>query len=143
MHDRYLARVDSKHFNIMDLIEYIDENQIKYVHFEVDDIVKSELIESILLRISIGVFYFDMRNNCVLETFDGKKRISVIHDFVNDKFKLNGMKFFPELNELSYSEIQRGIQRRIDEYMINYELIDIEVPEDMKEIIKQRMITKL
>lgn len=48
---------------------------------------KSLLIESLMLKIPIPVFYLDEDEEGMKTVIDGMQRLSTIHDFLQDKFK--------------------------------------------------------
>lgn len=57
---------------------------------------KSRLIESILLRIPLPMFYFAEDNEGKLSVVDGLQRISTIKDFMDNKFPLKNLQYLGE-----------------------------------------------
>lgn len=74
---------------------------------------KSRLIETIILDIPIPPLYFDVVSKKEWLIVDGLQRISAIHEFVEDKFPLEGLDFFPEYNSLKFSMLDHDIKRSI------------------------------
>ena len=58
-----------------------------------DNTRKSRLIESLLLRIPIPVFYVAADENDTWSVVDGVQRISTIYDYVTDQFRLSRLEY--------------------------------------------------
>ena len=92
---------------------------------------KSLLIESILIRIPIPAFYIDARNPRKWNVIDGLQRLSTIINFIKGEFKLiksfdpkkNKLEYLTELEGLSYMELDRKYQRRIEEYTLLFNMV--------------------
>jgi len=68
-------------------------------------IIKSRLIESILLDIPIPIIYTAETEFGKEEVIDGQQRILTFHSFRNNKFILKGLTILKELNGKKYSEL--------------------------------------
>lgn len=100
----------------------------------------SRFIESILLR-------FPMNNNLFAEDnyrdqyiiIDGNRRLKSIFLFLDNKFALHELKFYPEYNGKKFSELPRGRQRDIEESIFKIQSIPDYAPQNVKEDFKNRV----
>jgi hypothetical protein len=74
-------------------------------------VLDSFLIEALLLRFKIPPVYLDRDNNLLLE----HRIISNFYLFKQGKAKLTNLKYFKDLEELTYNQIPRNYQRRLEE----------------------------
>jgi len=78
-----------------------------------DHIQKSRLIESILLRIPLPMFYFAEDEDGKLTVVDGLQRITTIKDFMDNKFPLTKLQYLQETCGGRYYE-STGNKKGID-----------------------------
>lgn len=80
---------------------------------------KSRLIESILLRIPIPVFYFSQGKNGKLSVVDGLQRLTAIKSFMDNELKLSELEYLTELNGLTYADLQKKIRSLLETFQTN------------------------
>lgn len=106
---------------------------------------KSRLIESIMLRIPLPVFYVAADQDENWKVVDGLQRLTTIYDFVAEnnphKFALSQMEYLSDYEGLTYEKLPRGIIRRIDETELNINVIESGTPEQVMFNIFKRLNT--
>lgn len=129
------------------LINRIKHNEIDNPSFQRNsDLWKpkqmSRLIESILLKLPLPIFYFDVSNPDKWLIVDGLQRISTIRQFFVDKtLKLNNLEFLTELDGKKYDDLDRSFQRTIDDTeFITYQ-IEAQTPKKVRYSIFNRINT--
>ncbi len=90
---------------------------------------KSQLIESLLLRIPLPVFYVAAKEDESWSVVDGLQRLTTLKDFILDKsFSLTGLEFLSEFHEKTYDRLTRQMQRRILETEVTIHVIQPGTP---------------
>lgn len=92
---------------------------------------KSRLIESLLLRIPIPVFYVAAQDNDDWSVVDGLQRMSTIYDFVNGEFGLEKLQYLTPFEKLKHGELPRPMQRRISETQLIVNVIEPGTPPEV------------
>jgi hypothetical protein len=102
---------------------------------------KARLIESLLLRIPLPVFYVaaDKRENW--SVVDGLQRMSTIDEFVSDGFELDQLEYLTQLDEHKFSDLPRPMQRRVSETQLLVHVIEPGTPEEVMFNIFSRINT--
>lgn len=94
-----------------------------------DETRKSRLIESLLLRIPLPVFYVAADPNEKWSVVDGLQRITTLKEYIVDQaFALKNLEFLRDLNGLRYNSLSRQAQRRISEAEITVHIIQAGTP---------------
>ncbi|HDR2408772.1 MULTISPECIES: DUF262 domain-containing protein [Enterobacter cloacae complex] len=114
---------------------------------------KSQLIESMILRIPLPMFYVAEDNAGVWEVVDGLQRLSTIRDFVlgDDEdgkgFKLQYLEFLSEsLDKCTYFQLEKNpksarVVNNIMETELSFTIIEPGTPENVKRNIFRRINT--
>ena len=102
---------------------------------------KSRLIESLLLRIPIPVFYVAADEEENWDVVDGVQRMSTMCDYVMGKFSLTGLEYREEFEGKRYDELPRAMQRRISETQIVVNVIEPGTPTEVMFNIFHRINT--
>ncbi len=102
---------------------------------------KSRLIESLLLRIPIPVFYVAADENETWSVVDGLQRTSTIYDYMKGQFSLSRLEYLDSLNGRSFEDLPRPMQRRIRETQLVINVIEPGTPEEVMFNIFHRINT--
>lgn len=102
---------------------------------------KSRLIESLLLRVPIPVFYVAADKDENWAVVDGVQRISAINTFLNNEFKLRSLEYLCQFNGFTIDALPRPMQRRIDETQLTVNVIDSNTPHEVMFNIFKRINT--
>ncbi|MFH1915360.1 MAG: DUF262 domain-containing protein [Pseudomonadota bacterium] len=113
---------------------------------------KSRLIESILLKIPLPMFYVASDERANYDVVDGMQRLSALRDFIfenGDVTKepngkgdaLGGLEFIPSLNGKRFCDLDIFYKNRIMETELSFTIINPGTPEDVKFTIFSRVNT--
>lgn len=75
---------------------------------------QSRLIESFIMNVPVPPIFLYESEFSRYEVMDGRQRLTAISDFYNDRFALEGLEFWPELNNRKYSDLPEQVRRGID-----------------------------
>lgn len=116
---------------------------------------KSRLIESLMLKIPIPMFYVSADENGTLTMVDGLQRFSTIRDYIlgqkylnsrdekdnGDGFKLQYLEFWKEYEGKTFKELPTHIVNRILETEFTFTVINPGTPEELRRNIFKRINT--
>jgi uncharacterized protein with ParB-like and HNH nuclease domain len=91
-------RVDTKPFSLRQIYDMITAGDIDLTpdfqrNLVWDNVRKSRLIESILLRIPLPMFYFAQDDEGRISVVDGLQRLSTIREFMDNEFNLRKLEY--------------------------------------------------
>ncbi|MCC7317676.1 MAG: DUF262 domain-containing protein [Bacteroidales bacterium] len=100
-------KVQTKPFNLSLISEMIDKSYIDLSpdfqrNFVWNPFQKSRLIESVLLRIPLPMFYFAEDEDGNISVVDGLQRLTTIKEFMDNKFPLKGLEYLSKSCEGKY-----------------------------------------
>jgi hypothetical protein len=106
---------------------------------------KSLLIESFIMNVPIPPIFLYEVEYAVYEVMDGLQRLTAIYDFYQDKFALESLEYWEELNGYKYSELPENVRGGIDRrYLSSIILLEEtakskEEAEYLKQIVFERL----
>lgn len=107
---------------------------------------KGRLIESILLRIPLPMFYFDASNDDRWLVVDGLQRLSTLQHFLVEqdpgkRLVLRGLEYLRQFDGKTFEQLPRDMQRRIEEAQVFAHLIMPGTPPEFRFHIFKRINT--
>ena len=120
-YDPELIRVDTTNFSIRQIYDMIESGDLDlHPDFQRnlvwDDFRKSRLIESILLKIPLPMFYFSQDDEGVLSVVDGLQRLSAIREFMDNKLVLRDLEYLDNCNGKTYSTPKDKNGKELNDY---------------------------
>ncbi len=115
-----------------------------------DDVRKSKLVESLLVRIPLPVFYFDELPpregfDVHYAVIDGVQRLTALNEFINDKsdkrLRLRGLEVLTQLEGQDFAVLDAALKRRIMSAQIVIYVIEPGTPDEAKLNIFKRINT--
>lgn len=150
-YDPEFIRVDTKPFNISLVYDMIKDGDINLSpdfqrQFVWTDIgARSRLIESIMLRIPLPVFYLAQDHAGHLQVVDGLQRLTVIKQFLDNELRLRDLEYLKEEEGKVFRHddpsrcIDQRFRKRIMQTQIMMNIIDPQTPTDVKFDIFKRI----
>ena len=110
-----------------------------YIGYFLDYEKMSRLIEAILLKIPLPIFYFDVSNSYKWIVINGFHRINAIKLFMENRFVLQNMEVLTFLNGLSYINLDNSYKRILyDTQIITYQ-VEAQTPPELREVIFKKI----
>lgn len=107
-----------------------------------DDEQQSRLIESLMLRIPLPMFYVAADGKENWKVVDGLQRVTAIKRYVLDKeFKLSGLEFIKECEGKKFDKLPQQFQNRILETEFQFAIIDPSTPDSVQRNVFKRLNT--
>jgi len=101
---------------------------------------KSRLIESFIMNVPIPPVFLYEDKYSHYEVMDGLQRLTAIYDFYTDKYKLEDLEQWPEVNGRSYSELPTQIKKGIDRRYLSSIILLQETAKDEFEAKKLKQL---
>lgn len=148
-YDSERIRVETKTFSLRQVFDMIKDGDIDLSPAFQRNIVwnsfrKSRLIESVLLRIPLPMFYFSQDEEGKLQVVDGLQRLSAIKDFMENKLILRNLEYLSACENCTYCDNKRledKLFRRFNMTQITANIIDPQSPTKVKYDIFRRLNT--
>ena len=128
---------------VQDVLRRINENRFVMDpdfqrEFIWDEAKQSKLIESVLLRIPLPVFYLAEDSEGRMVVVDGLQRLSTFKKYVDGNLRLK-LKDHPELSGKTFKDLSPRLQNRIEDCNLTLYVIDSKVPERARLDIFERV----
>lgn len=149
-YDPSKIRVEPKVFSLRQIFDMINNGDLDispdFQRNQVwDNFRKSRLIESILLRIPLPVFYFSEDEKGVLSVVDGLQRLSAIKLFMDNKLMLKNLEYLDNCENRYYTKegykLEDKYIRWFNATQISANVISAESPYQVKFDIFRRLNT--
>lgn len=151
-----LIRIEPKPFQISLVQELIEDKDIDLApefqrHFVWKDKgMRSRLIESIMLRIPLPLFYLSQDRDSTYQVIDGLQRLTVINQFLKNEFALVDLEYLKECEGLYFDKLNAKKEslsdsqhskyaKRIRQTQVIFNIIDPQTPSKVKFDIFKRI----
>lgn len=101
--------------------------------------LRGRLVESVLARIPLPVFYLSEENDGRTLVIDGEQRLRALFSFYDEKYALEGLNFLPELNGLKFGDLNAKLQRRFENTLLTCFVVQPGANPEVKFEIFQRL----
>lgn len=99
---------------------------------------QSRLIESVLMRIPLPVFYVAEDADGTLAVVDGRQRLTTLKRFFENELALH-LPDRPELDKKYFMDLEPRLQNRVEDCQLHFYIIDRNVPERARLDIFERV----
>lgn len=99
---------------------------------------QSRLVESVLMRIPLPVFYVAEDSEGLLIVVDGRQRLTTLQRFLEGDLSLE-LPDRPELNKKKFQDLESRLQNRVEDCQLHFYIIDRTVPERARLDIFERV----
>lgn len=151
-YDSGKIRVESRNFSLRNIYDMINDGDLDLDpdfqrNLVWDNFRKSRLIESILLRIPLPMFYFSSDENGKLSVVDGLQRLTAIKQFMDNKLVLRDLEYLKGCEGRLYRDKNPDKQLDDKHYrwfnmtQIVVNVIDAQSPAEVKYDIFRRLNT--
>lgn len=149
-YDAEKIRVDSSTMSLRQVFDMVEDHDINLSPDFQRNVVwdakrKSRLIESVLLRIPLPVFYFSANETGQLAVVDGLQRLTAITEFMSNDLPLHGLEYLTWLEGYTYNKgdkkLEDKLYRRFNLTQITTNVIDSNSPVRVKYDIFRRLNT--
>ena len=112
-----------------------------------DRVRQSRLIESFIINVPIPPVFLYERDFNSFEVMDGQQRITAIRDYYHNRFALEGLQYWPELNGRRYLDLPHRVRSGIDRRSISsIVMLKESAPDDeeaflLRQIVFERLNT--
>lgn len=103
-----------------------------------DEVKQSKLVESVMMRIPLPVFYLAEDDQGRMVVVDGLQRLSTFRRFVNNELQLR-LPDRPEMHRKRFKDLAPKLQNRVEDCNIILYIIDAKVPEQARLDIFERV----
>jgi hypothetical protein len=106
---------------------------------------KSRLIESFLINVPVPPVFLYERELARFEVMDGRQRLTALSDFYADKFKLDGLQYWADLDGRSYSTLPSKVRDGIDRRYISSIILlkETAINEEQASMLKKMVLERL
>ncbi len=132
-------KIDKGFYTVFELKRRYDNEQKRIIldsDFQRDFVWKhkrkAELIESVLMGLPLPNFYFSQDKYGRLIVIDGRQRLTALFEFMDNSYRLSGLKILTQLNHMWFSDLSPVLKGRLEDYQIQAHVIMPPTPDRIK-----------
>ncbi|WOL31331.1 hypothetical protein [Microcoleus phage My-WqHQDG] len=143
MYNPYDFNFSTRDWCVSDIVKRLPTLSLTYTpRCSWDLTTSSRFIESLLIRIPLDKVWIEAVGNDKYELIDGHWRVAVLQNYLSDVFQLEGLEYLVEPEGLSFNQLPRHLQRRLEETSIGVVVIESGTPKTIRDSLIARVLTR-
>lgn len=141
--EKRVLRTEHYDFSVATLVRMMEQEDVRIPEYQRryvwSDRQASRLVESLIIQCPIPVVYLNQEKDETFAVIDGNQRLRSLKRFLENEFTLVGLTSYPELVGLTFSQLDKRIQRHISNRVLRCTVILKETHPQVKFDVFERL----